>query len=223
MKTHLRIVFISSVAVALILCSLHPTAAFANDSPWQIRFAAVSMNTSSGTVNVPDEDDELYTYDGSNEIGFAIDVEYRASRRLGIDFGMISATPAFDVTVGEEPLSLTASADIRATPIYAALNIHLTPDSRFDLYVGPVLAYVVYEGFDLVVEPGLSESFTVENDFAFGAVVGLDVALGDGGWSLNTAFRYLDSTLEARPVDETDVGTVDMDPMIFSIGVGYRF
>ena len=53
-------------------------------------------------------------------------------------------------------------------------------------------------------------------------VLGLDIGLGSGHWSLTTAIRYLDSTLEASPADG-GVGQSDIDPMIFSIGVGYRF
>jgi len=37
-----------------------------------------------------------------------------------------------------------------------------------------------------------------------------------------TAFKYLDTTLVASPPDES-IGRTDIDPMIFSIGFGYRF
>ena len=49
-----------------------------------------------------------------------------------------------------------------------------------------------------------------------------DVRLGNRGWLLNAAFRYLDTTLEASPPDES-IGKTDVDPMIFAVGVGYRF
>ena len=106
--------------------------------------------------------------------------------------------------------------------MYAALNVHLTPDSRADLYVGPMVAYVVYSSFELVTDPWfMREWFVTENDFGYGINLGLDVRVG-GGWLLCAALKYLDTTLEASPPDE-GVGRSDIDPMIFSIGVGYRF
>lgn len=46
--------------------------------------------------------------------------------------------------------------------------------------------------------------------------------LGEGGWSLNAAFKYLDTTLVATAPDG-GIGRTDIDPMIFSVGVGFRF
>jgi outer membrane protein len=101
--------------------------------------------------------------------------------------------------------------------------VHLSPDSRFDLYIGPLLAYVVYSSFDLVVDPWfLTEGFETRNDFGIGVNLGLDIRLGEGGWLLTAAFKYLDTTLEASPPDES-IGRTDINPMIFSVGIGYRF
>ena len=57
-----------------------------------------------------------------------------------------------DVLIDEVGV-ISASAKPRITPVYAALNVHLTPDSRADLYVGPIVAYVVYSSFELVTDP----------------------------------------------------------------------
>jgi outer membrane protein W len=179
------------------------------------------MNPSGDTFDVP-ETGESFSYQSSSEVGLAIDFEYRASRRLGIDFGIISASPGFTVEVDAEPTSVSARSDIRITPIYAALNIHLIPDGRFDLYIGPMVAYVTYDRFELVAGPELREGFSAEEGFGFGAVLGLDIGLGSGRWSLVTAIKYLDTTLEASP-DDGGVGKTDFDPTIFSVGFGYRF
>ncbi len=213
---------ISAVLITLfITLAALPGTASADDDPWKFRFAVVSMNPKGGTF-VVSETDETFSYQSGSGVGFALDLEYRASRRLGIDFGVISASPGFTVAVDAEPLSVSASSDIRITPIYAALNIHLTPEGRFDLYIGPLLAYVTYDRFELVAGTELREGFSAEEDIGFGAVLGLDIGLGSGRWSLTTAVRYLNTTLEASPSDG-GVGKTDIDPMIFSLGFGYRF
>jgi outer membrane protein W len=209
------------VALAVALATL-PVTASADDGPWQIRLAVVSMNPGGSSVVVPGTGEE-FSYDSGSGVGFALDLEYRVSRRLGIDFGVISASPSINATVGAQPLSVSASGDLRVTPVFAALDIHLISDRRVDVFIGPMLAYVRYNSFDLVAGPGLREEFEGGSDFAVGGVLGLDVGLGGGGWSLNAAIRYLDTTLETSPNEGGDVGVTDIDPTIFSIGVGYRF
>jgi outer membrane protein W len=219
--TVLNQAFAAVMITLVIALATLPGTASADDDPWKFRFAVVSMNPKAGTF-VISETDETFSYQSGSGVGLALDFEYRASRRLGIDFGVISASPGFTVAVDAEPLSFSASSDIRITPIYTALNIHLTPDSRFDLYIGPLLAYVTYDRFELVAEPDLREGFSAEEGFGYGAVLGLDIRLGSGRWSLATAVRYLDTTLEASPSDG-GVGKTDINPTIFSVGFGYRF
>lgn len=208
------------ITLAVALTTLAVTAS-AEDNPWQIRFAVVSMDPSGTSVFVP-ETVESISYDSGSGTGLGIDLEYRASKRLGIDFGVLSASPGIKVEAGVQPFTVSASGDLNITPIYAGLNIHLTPDSRFDLYLGPLLAYVRYDGFKLAAGTGIVEEFTTENGFGFGGVVGLDIGLGDGRWSLNASVRYIDTTLEATSSDG-GLGKTDIDPTIYSLGVGYRF
>jgi len=210
-----------AIVVSFFFCALSSTNVHAGDSRWQIRIAGLSMKPTGDTVFLP-ESGERIPYDAGKGYGFGIDLEYRASRRLGIDFGVLTATPVIDVLIDEVGV-ISASAQPRITPVYAGLNVHLTPDDQFDLYFGPLLAYVIYSSFDLVVDPWfLTEGFVTQNDFGIGVNLGLDIRLGDAGWLVIATFKYLDTTLEASPPDE-GTGRTDIDPMIFSVGVGYHF
>ncbi|MFC2144676.1 hypothetical protein ACFLQM_03205, partial [Acidobacteriota bacterium] len=149
--TILNQAFAAVIITLFIALATLPGTASADDDPWIFRFAVVSMNPTGDNFDVP-ETGESFSYQSSSGVGIALDFEYRASRRLGIDFGVISASPGFTVAVDAEPTSVSAKTDIRVTPIYAALNIHLTPDGRFDLYIGPMVAYVTYDHFVLVAD-----------------------------------------------------------------------
>ena len=211
----------AAIVITLFSCALCPITADAGDGLWQLRISGLSMNPTGDTVVVPDTGERI-PFNAGNGYGFGIDLEYRASRRLGIDFGILTATPVIDVLIDEVGV-ISASAQPRITPIYAGLNVHLTPDSPLDLYIGPVLAYVIYSSFDLVVDPWfLTEGFVTQNDFGIGVNLGLDIRLGDAGWLFTASFKFLDTTLVASPPDES-IGRTDIDPMILSIGVGYRF
>lgn len=212
---------ISAAVLAVVMCALNPSTTGAGDGPWRLRVAGVSMNPTGSSVVVEDSGERI-AYDGGNGYGFGLDIEYRASRRFGIDVGMLSATPVIDVLIDEVGV-ISASAKPRITPVYAGLNFHLTPDSPVDLFIGPLVAYVVYSSFDLVVDPWfLTEGFTTDNDLGFGATIGMDARLGDGGWLLTAGLRYLTTTLEASSPDG-GIGRTDIDPWIFNVGVGFRF
>ena len=219
-----RLAIVPLAAAVFVTTVVLPTAGYAGDRAWLLRVAGVSVDSDAHAVDVLGTS-EVLSISTSSGFGFGLDLEYRASRRLGVDFGVLSATPAVgtSIEVGWKSINLSASADVTMTPISAGLNVHLTPDSRFDVYLGPLLAYVIYDNFTLSAGPGLSESFTSENDVAFGANLGVDVGLGnDGRWTLGAAVKYIDTTLEANPNDGA-AGSTDFDPTIVGVGVGYRF
>jgi outer membrane protein W len=210
--------------VLLVIAVASPAAGIAADRDWLIRVAGVSVDSDANAVEVIGTNEGI-AITTSSAFGFGLDLEYRASRWVGLDFGVLSATPSVgtSIEVGWKSISISADAGVTMTPITAGLNVHLTPDSRFDVYLGPLLAYVVYDSFTLTAGPGLSESFRSENDLGFGANLGVDVGLGDNGrWTLSAAIKYIDTTLEANPSDGS-AGRTDLDPMIVGFGFGYRF
>jgi outer membrane protein W len=221
MKDTIRISASAAIVFVFALGVLYPIAADAGDSPWRLRLFAVSMNPTGDEV-VVEGSGERIAFNAGGGYGGGFELEYKVSHRLGIDFGALSASPTIDVLIDEVGV-ISASATPRISPVYVGLNVHLTPDSRADFYLGPLLTYVSYSSFDLVTDPWfLRESFVAENDWGYGINAGLDIRIGDGGWLVTGAFKYLLTTLEASPPDE-GVGRSEIDPMIFSIGFGFRF
>ncbi len=210
------------LAGVIVALATTPTIADAAEGRWQLRLAALTMDSGASAVEVigGGEGISIWTNIGG---GLGVDIEYQLSRRLGVDLGVLAATPHIGSRIDFAWWGLSVGTGITVTPITAGLNVHLTPDSRFDLYLGPLLAYVIYESFAVRIGPGVSESFTTGNDFGFGANLGLDIHLGSGGhWSLVALLKYIDTRLEATPADG-DTGVTEFDPTIFGIGVAYRF
>ena len=217
-----RTVIIPMAAAVFFSTAALPSAGIAADRAWLLRVAGVSVDSGAHAVDVVGTSESL-SISTSSGFGFGLGLEYRASRRLGVDFGVLSAAPSIGTSVVVGFKSISASADVTMTPISAGLNVHLTPDSRFDVFFGPLLAYVIYDSFTLSAGPGLSESFSSENDVGFGGTIGVDVGLGHRGrWTLSAAIKYIDTTFEAKPSDG-DAGRTDLDPMIVGLGFGYRF
>jgi len=107
-------------------------------------------------------------------------------------------------------------------PLSIGANFHVKRTDALDFYVGPFLAYVMYGDVDASAGP--EHDSCVKDDFGFGAVAGLDVPLGGGGWMFSTALRYLQTSAEA---DEDphyfEQYTIDMNPVILQVGVGKRW
>ena len=122
---------ITAVLITLFVAlATLPETASADDDPWKFRFAVVSMNPKGGTF-VVSESDETFSYQSGSGVGLALDFEYRASRHLGIDFGIISASPGFTVAVDAEPLSVSASSEGRnpSAENWAPVNVLAASES----------------------------------------------------------------------------------------------
>jgi len=208
MKRELKIGFIA-IVVAIALCLAGSTHAD-EERGWRIRvdFALVdpggdTWRSGGGTVLA-----ELDT-----GVGIGVRGEYQLSRRFGIEFGLLSAA-----TVDTTLISGGAtSVDIASfAPLSFGADFHLTPDRRVDLYVGPQVALIEYG--DVEVTSGAVNSFSIDRDFGVGAIVGLDVPVGEARhWAFQTNLRHLVTSMESGAI------AVDFDPTIFSLGFGYRW
>ncbi len=201
-----------------------PALGSAQDGNWQFRVSGVWVDPD---IDFTDESDGDRIRAGSDSaIGLGLAFERRVSSRLGIEFGALTVEP--DVTLDADFAggpNLTASDGVSFTAITAGLNIHLTPDKAVDLYIGPLIGYILYGDVGFRAQLGgetLAQNFSADDDFALGAQIGADVAFGDGPWSLNLAAKILDTSLEVTN-DEGDETSLGFDPLILSVGFGYRF
>ncbi len=212
-------------SLILSMALLAPTAAAgAQDEGWHFRFGGVWVDPDVNFTDV-DSDGDRVAVGASGEIGFSLALERRFNRRLGVELGVLWAEPDLNLDVEVAGVPVRVSDVVGFTAITAGLNIHLTPDKPVDLYVAPLLVYTSYGDLRFVFQAGgqtLEASFRSDDDYAFGAQVGADVAFGESPWSLALAARYLDTSLSV--VDEDGVFTeLNFDPLILSVGFGYRF
>ena len=192
-----------------------------DENHWRLRFNLAWVNPTGNSIS---------TSTGHNGVGFDIgagagagfQAEYRASQRFGIELGILGAVE-FDISNRisrghfRNGVSITGFA-----PLSLGFNIHLTPEQSFDLYAGPLLAFVNYGSEQAWW--GLSSrgnQISIESDWAWGLAAGLDIPLGKRGWLFNANLRYLESSIKQSRGDYFVDG--DFNPAIFSIGVGYAF
>ena len=219
------------VAVTLLaLLAVSGSAIQAQESGWSIRL--------NGTWTYPDG-----TYRGGSDLigveentastfGAALSTEYRFSGRFGLEVGVQAANSAEVNLRSTDPDGVVLgdtqdphpTDSLGFTIIDAALNIYLS-SGKVDFYVGPVVGYILYDDLDILVGVPILDPahIQIDDDIAFGAVVGLDVESGDSGWFFTTSMKYMDASYNARLLAGGPAEEIDFDPLIVRMGFGYRF
>lgn len=229
-------VLLGLVALAMLVAG----PALAAEGPL-LRFVGASVNPTGDlqtddTERVPLGDGTTLTaiertdIEVDSALGFGLDLEYRFNDLFGLDFAImrsdhdieLSGTEtvritddATNATLLESTQTLSAQAGVDMTPLLVGTNFHFGSGEKVDLYAGPFVGWVF---FDSVAFQG--DRIDVKNDFAYGATVGLDVPFGEGGMNFSGAVRYMIASAEP---DEPGATSLDVDPWIVLVGLGYRF
>ena len=119
-------------------------------------------------------------------------------------------------------------ADTWIFPPALTLQYHFANMGSFKPYVGAGVQHINF--FDTGTGANVIGATKVDIDAAWGFTLqaGVDVSLGNG-WSLNADVKktWLDTTVTWRNAAAAGgvnvVGDADVDPWIFSAGLGYRF
>lgn len=208
-----------SIFVLALMMTVQPTRAQQHDPHWMLRVDLSFVNPSGDFVSTGIGDGTIGT-EINTAFGAGLRGEYQFSPRLGFELGVLGAgspgvkTGIFDGTIGNE-VRLNSF-----TQFAVGLNVHLTPDQPVDLYLGPQLALLRY-GDEAVRATigGVGTSVSVDNDVGWGAIIGLDVPLGKRGWMIQTNLRYIETQMSGSE----DFFKSNFDPLVFSVGFGFRF
>ncbi len=227
--------------LAIALLSSLSTAALANQA------GDILVRGGYTTVN-PDSDKAAILLGGSDATGASLSVDDNA--QLGLNFvyffdsnwaiELLAATPfTHDVTLNDPTAALGGALGVPAGLDGAKLAevTHLPPTlsalyyfdtgSEFKPYVGLGINYTIFfdESFESAPKSlGLS-NLELDGSFGYSVQVGADYDLGDN-WSVNVSARYIDISTDATfAVGGDNIGkaNVDVDPMVYSVMLGYTF
>jgi len=190
-------------------------------SGWQLSLDLCWVDPSGTGISTSAGDTLTYANFNSG-FGAGVRVEYQFSNRYGFEIGVLG-TANVDVSLGTGGRSGRSHVGVTSfAPVTLGLNVHLTPDRPVDVFVGPLLALSSYGNVDVSTGAGAATTpVSIDNDIGFGAVLGLDLALGDSGWLVQTNVRYF--ATEAKSSAGSTSFSGSFNPVIFSLGLGYRF
>jgi outer membrane protein len=226
-----------AAAVSAALVSGHVAAYEAGD--WIVRAGITTVDPQEDGGAVEVNGAVLSLAGGTTELGLDSDTqlgltgEYMLTNNWGIE--VLAATPFSHTATGTGELQGLDIADIKHLPPTVSAVYHFDTAGNLDPYVGIGINYTIFFDEDLTSEAdaafaGAPFGLTggdVELDDSWGLAlqVGVDYQINEK-WLVNASVRWIDIDTEAEI--KFDDGTkvtadVDVDPMVYSVMVGYKF
>ncbi len=158
----------------------------------------------------PDVSSSLAGLDVSSEWVPEVDFTYFVTPNIGVE--LILATARHEVT-----LNGTRLGKLNHLPPTVTLQYHFNPTPKIKPYVGAGVNYTRFYNVDL---PG----FKVDSNSFGGALqAGVDIAVTKNGYiNLDVKKIWIDTTVKSATTG-AKVADLDIDPVVWGIGYGFRF
>ena len=195
--------------------------------------AGISLDGAPLPLSLSPEDD---TQLGLNFVYFFDSnwaVEVLAATPFDHDIYLQDPTGATESIYGID-LNQAKLANVKQLPPTVSALYYFDNNSAFKPYVGVGVNYTVFFEEEFTATPKAAGFSNLELDSSFGysVQIGADYLLNDK-WSLNVSARYIDIQTDASfdVEDSLNVGglagkgaaEVDIDPMVYSFMLGYKF
>ena len=201
------------IALAAAGLCLQPFTANAARGDWLFRAGVGVVDPKSDNLSTPLG--ELQVDTGTS---LTIEGTYMLADHWGVE--LLAAYPFnHDVDVDGAGGS-SRVGEVDHLPPTLSLQYHFNPEGRFRPYVGAGLNFTAL--FSEKTRGALAgDDLSLDDSWGLAGQVGADVGLSDN-WFLNAAVRYIDIDSDAT-LDGADLGTVEIDPFVYQLQVGYRF
>jgi outer membrane protein len=164
--------------------------------------------------------------EASTEVIPALTLSYYLTQNLALE--LFCCFSEHEVDGKGAIANLGEIADTWIFPPALTLQYHFTSLGRFEPYVGAGVQYIDFFDTGTGINRLGATSVSIDDAWGFTLQAGFDISLGNG-WSLNADVKktWLDTTItwhnNAALGGVNVVGDADLDPWIFSAGLGYRF
>jgi len=193
------------------------TAPGAQKGDWIVRAGLSQVNPKSENLDL---DGAFVVVD--SDISPTFDVTYMFSNHFGIE--LLAAYPfthGIDLKPEGGPDSRIAQTD-HLPPTLSLVWRPFDDKATFQPYVGVGMNYTMFFNEQLRNAPN-SVDLKLDDSFGPAAVIGTDIALGeDKKWFLNAAVRWMDIDTDVS-IENDELGTVEIDPFVYTVGFGRRF
>jgi len=213
-------------ALAACMAALSPVANAYEAGDWVVRGRVINVDTDRGssTIRVGGNSVAGSGVSVNDDVVPELDITYMINKNWGLE--LILGTSSHDVD-GEGTLAgLGGIIDAKVLPPTLTLQYHFLPNSHYRPYVGIGLNYTTF--YDERVTGGLSAPgarVSIDSSTGLALQAGIDIDINDS-WFINIDVKAIDIDTTAN-FTNTAVGPaavdVDLDPVVFGIGIGTTF
>ena len=214
--------YLLPLAVAAVLAT--PLAATAAQGDWLVRVGMSGADPKESNLeNVPGLGGDAVLDWG---LAPTANVSYMLSDHIATELLLaLPFTHGVDLKTGGGGVQRVGYVD--HIPPTLSLQWHFNPDGAFRPYIGVGINYTIFSGEELRgVAGGPQTKLSLEDSFGPAAQLGADFAITKN-WFVNADMRWIDIDADAEVrepgLPAEDVGTVEIDPFIYGLHVGYRF
>lgn len=180
-----------------------------------------------GTVVAPDASADVFLPGGAPVVGGDADISTEVIPTLTLTYffnkniaaELFCCFAKFDVEGKGPALNGLDLGDTWVFPPIVTLQYHFDSMGGFKPYVGAGVEYMAF--FSEGNSSSLGATTNIDNAFGFALQAGFDLEMGQG-WYLNADIKKVWLDTEAR-WSTGHTADVSVDPLIVSVGLGYRF
>lgn len=210
-----------SALVMVLVMVLVPVIGESADWIGRARIINIAPNDSSDTIL-----DTGTTVTVDSQATLEVDLTMMVSESWGLE--LIAATTKHDLATKDGALGGANAGSVSVLPPTLTLQYHFATDGGWHPYVGAGVNFTLFYSYDLSNDlAGLGVgSVDFDNSFGLAGDVGFDFDLNDR-WLLNLDVKYIqigtDASLKLEDGSTLAKVSVDIDPWVYGIGIGYRF
>ncbi len=197
------------LAAALAVALLAPGIASANDT-WFVRagVANVDPKSNSGTL--------AGTFKASIDSDIKPTVAFGYYLNDNVAIELLAALPFKH----EVSLDGAGAVDFTHLPPTVSLQYYFAPDAAVNPFVGAGVNYTwTYD--EKTQGPIAGTKVGIENSWGLAAQAGLLFKAGKN-WDIVADVRYIDINAKVK-LNGADIGTVDVNPLVYGVSVNFRF
>lgn len=200
----------STLAIAIVGCSLLAGHAHAEQGPWLLRARVVNIDPA-------DKSDPVAGAGASDRISVSektipeVDISYFFSPNLAMEL-VLTYPQKHKVRLDGQEIG-----SFKHLPPTLTLQYHFLPGTLFSPYVGAGVNYTRICSVDLLGGAANLE----RNSFGLAVQAGMNVKI-DEKWSLNIDVKKVQIRSDVKSGGAT-ISRVKVDPLLVGVGLGYRF
>ena len=209
------------IALGLGLCASFPVFAQQAEGNWLIRGRAVYLDFDNGQSSALKRNVGAKVEADSRWIP-EVDISYIFTRNIAAEL-VLTYPQKIDIKAKIPGVANGRVGTIKALPPSLLVQYHFTDLGAFKPYVGAGLNYTVFSKRSNNSVAGGHHNVSVsKNSVGFVGQIGFDYAFNKN-WSLNVDAKYVQMDTDVKLKGFGKIGSIDLNPWLFGIGIGYRF